>query len=258
MIKNLLEIWKRRELLYNLVIKDLKIKYKGSILGFAWSVFTPVITMLVMVVIFSKFMRFEYPNYPVFVLSGIIVWNLLSASLSGSAVVLSGNANLITKIYFPREIFPLSVVFSKVVDFFIALVILFIFIIFYKIQISIFILLLPVIFIVHLLFIIGISMLISCLNLFYRDVKHMLDFILFVWFYATPVFYPISLIPEKYLKFYLLNPMVSILAVYRDILIDGKMPDIRFLVISFILSMAVFWISYVIFKHYENRFAEEV
>jgi len=252
-VRRLLE---HKELIRNLVIRDLKVRYKRSILGVFWALLEPLVLMILFTVVFSLLLRIRIENYPVFVLCGILPWSFFSTALSYSTTSIAENANLIKKIYFPREIIPLAVIISRLVNFLLSLGLFFIFLLAFKIRLSYSLAYLPLILAVQLIFILGLSLFFSSLNTFYHDVGFILQFILFGWFYITPIFYPVSMIPQKFLPFYLLNPMATIVYSYRNVLFRGIPPDFTYLLISFFISIFCFLVGVHIFRRLEFRFAE--
>jgi ABC-2 type transport system permease protein len=250
------EIFEYKELIKNLVVRDLKVRYKKSILGIFWALLEPLILMGLFTVVFSILLRIRIEKYPAFVLCGILPWILFSTSLSCSADAIVENASLVKKIYFPREIIPLAVIISRSVNFLLSLSLLLIFIVAFKIRLTYSLLYLPLIIIVQLSFILGLCLFFSSLNTFYRDVGFILQFILFGWFYITPIFYPISMVPEKYLSLYMLNPMATIVHSYRNILFSGIPPDFKHLLITLVICIISLIIGAYTFRRMEFRFAE--
>ena len=253
LIKNIFEY---KELIRNLVVRDLKVRYKRSILGIFWALLEPLLLMILFSVVFSVLLRFRIENYPVFLLCGILPWSFFSTSLSNSAGCIASNATLIKKIYFSREILPLTAVISRLVNFLISLCLLFIFLIAFQIHLTYYLVYLPLILAVQLIFVLGLSLFFSSLNTFYHDVGFILQFIIFGWFYLTPIFYPITMIPERYLSIYMLNPMATIVHSYRNILFYGLPPDFSYLSIAFVISILCFLMGIYVFRRLEFRFAE--
>jgi lipopolysaccharide transport system permease protein len=250
------EIFAYKELIKNLVVRDLKVRYKRSILGIFWALLEPLLLMLLFTAVFSLVLRIQVEKYPVFVLSGILPWTFFSTSLSYSAGSIAENASLIKKIYFPREIIPLTVIISRLVNFLLSLGLLFIFLIAFKIKFTYSLAYLPLVLIIQLIFIVGLSLFFSSLNTFYHDVSFILQFILFGWFYITPIFYPVTMVPAKYLFLYMLNPMATIVHSYRNILLSGIPPDFNHLLIAFLISILCLIIGTYTFRRMEFRFAE--
>ena len=250
------EFLQYKELIKNLVIRDLKVRYKKSFLGILWALLEPLLLMILFSVVFSILLRIRIENYPVFLLCGILPWSFFSTSLSLSAGSIAGKGTLIKKIYFPREIIPLTAVISRLVNFLISLCLLFVFLIVFQIKFTYYLAYIPLILGVQLIFILGLSLFFSSLNTFYHDVGFIMQFILFGWFYLTPIFYPITMVPEEYLSLYLLNPMATIVHSYRSIIFYGIPPDPFYLSIVFLISIFCFFIGIYVFRRLESRFAE--
>ena len=250
------EIFAYKELIKNLVVRDLKVRYKRSILGVFWALLEPLLLMLLFTAVFSMLLRIQVEKYPVFVLIGILPWTFFSTSLSYSVGSITENAPLIKKIYFPREIIPLTIIISRLVNFLLSMGLLVIFLLAFKIRLSYSLLYFPLVLIIQLFFILGLALFFSSLNTFYHDVNFILQFILFGWFYITPIFYPVTMVPIKYISLYMLNPMAIIVTSYRDILFNGLPPDFKYLLIAFVISIFCFMIGAFTFRKIEFRFAE--
>lgn len=252
-IKNIFEY---KELIKNLVVRDLKVRYKRSILGVFWALLEPLLLMILFTVVFSILLRIHIEKYPVFVLCGILPWSFFSTALNYSTGSIAGNATLIKKIFFPREIIPITVIFSRLVNFLISLSLLFIFMIAFKTKFTYCLFYLPLIVGIQLLLILGLALFFSSLNSFYHDVGFILQFILFGLFYITPIFYPVTMVPERYFSLYMLNPMATIVHSYRNILFYGIAPDFNYLMISVVVSTFCLITGYYVFRRLEFRFAE--
>jgi len=257
------------ELIYHLVVRELKARYKNSILGFFWSLLNPLAMMLVFMVVFGIFMpNNNLDRYPIFLLCGLLPWNCFQTSLMSSIGSIIGNANLVQKAYFPREVLPIAAVFAQVVNFLLALIVLFSLLILFPTKFSLWLLLLPFVIFMQTCFALGLSLILATLNVFYRDTMMIIDVILLAWFFLTPIFYPLDLIPASaelwgmdlniHRLMYILNPMASIINTYRDLLYWGYRTDIDFLMRTFMTSMAVLIFGYWIFIRYSGRFGEEI
>lgn len=242
-----------RDLLFELIKKDLKVKYKRSILGVFWSILNPLLMMVVMSIVFSYLFRFEIKNYPVYILSGIIFWNFFSTSTNLSSFSLISNASLLKKVYFPRAILVISVVLSQFINLLYALIpLVFIMIIFKTpVNLSIIFIIFPLLFL--LLFTIGISLILSILSAYFTDIGYIYQIILLAWMYLTPIFYPASIVPDKYKIFLLINPIYHILTNIREIIYYGTLPTMNSLFISLILSLFFFIFGLWFFKMNENK-----
>ena len=256
-IKN---IYNNKELLYQLTLKQIKSRYKQSVLGISWAIIKPLGMMIVFTVIFSKFIKIPSDGipYPVFSYCALLPWTFFSTSLSTGINSMVQNTSLIQQIYFPRIIFPLSAVLSSFVDFAIASLIFIALLIFYKVQITIYVFLLIPILMLQIMFTIPLCILGSALNVFYRDIGQGLVFITQLWMYACPIVYPISVVPEKHRMLYALNPMVGIIDSYRKVIIQGIAPNWDYLLISFVVTFLVFIGCYTIFKRLEMKLADVI
>lgn len=267
MIDRIVELYQYRELIKNLVVRDLKVRYKNSVLGVLWSLLNPLLMTLVFTVVFTLMIPSDIPNYPVFFMCGFLPWSYLNAALMGGANSIVVNAHLIKKVYFPREILPLSGVLASLVNFLLALVVLFAMLLVFNIKLTPAILMLPLIILAQTMFILGLVFFLSTVNVFYRDTQHILEVVMQAWFFLTPVFYPITLLPESsqilgmtvniQLWARRLNPMASLVASYRDVLYHGVPTGPDFFLRTFATCLIVFVIGYLVFCRYSRRFGEE-
>ena len=258
MIKKIKEIYLFRELIINFVVRDLKVRYHGSILGIFWSFLNPLLNMLILAVVLSFVFKAGIKNFPVFLLIGIIVWQFHAASLIQSARSIIDNGGLIKKIYLPKEIFPLSVILANLYQLTFSIIILIVFIIFFKIQITISFLLLPYFLLLQVVFIFGISLIISSVGVFFRDIPILMESLIPLWYFASPVMYPSNFVPERYYKIYMLNPMASFLEGYRNILLSGKIPSVEIFIVTFMFPIISLVVGFEIFSRLQKSFADEV
>ncbi|OGO40565.1 MAG: hypothetical protein A2Z04_03725 [Chloroflexi bacterium RBG_16_57_9] len=273
--ERLREVITYRELTRNLVIRDLKARYKNSALGFLWSLGNPLLMMLVFTVVFTVMMpNNNIQKFPIFALCALLPWNWFSTSILGSIQSIVGNANLVKKVYFPREILPLSVVLSNLVNFLLALVVLFGMLVLFKVPFTVWATLLPVIILIQFMFTLGLGFFFSTLNVFYRDTSVIMDVFLLAWFFLTPIFYPIDILPTQRVVFGLnldihrlvrwVNPMASVIDAYRTILYgspDGSPPGppaFDFLSRTLMTALIVLVVGYLVFARYSPVFGEEV
>lgn len=267
--KRLQELWEYKDLIRNLVVRDLKVRYKNSILGVAWSLVNPLLMMVVYTIFFQLMAgTSSLSNYPVFILCALLPWNFFSTSVLQTTESIISAAPLIKKVYFPREVLPISIVLSNLVNFAIALPVFFLLALIMNHPISHYAMLLPLIVLVQISFILGITFITSTINVFYRDTRHILDVLILAWFFLTPIVYPITTVREQAtvmgitfnLRVWLrrLNPMASIIASYRDILYWGTPSGLDFLLRTALTSLIILIIGYLIFLHYSTRFSEEV
>jgi lipopolysaccharide transport system permease protein len=264
-----LEVAKYRGLLGMLAWRDIRVRYKQSLLGFAWAFLMPLIQALVLYAIFAWGpMRIDPDSikgmpYFLFVLSGVIPWGLFQGSVASSLECLTRNSRLVTKIYFPREVFPLANVAGSLVDFSIACLMIVPFYVYYTVKSMVepgpMLLLLPLVLLIQVLFITGLSLALSMLNLFFRDVKYVMTFVLQLWFFATNVVYPIRFQSRPELRWVAgLNPMIPLLDAYRDILKGVPIENVSGLVMSAVIAVAVFVFGWWAFHRAEFKFAEYV
>jgi lipopolysaccharide transport system permease protein len=229
-------------------------------LGGVWAIIQPLTTVLLFTVIFTKFIPIETGDIPyvVFSYSAMVPWLLFSTSITDMVDSLVVNMNLVTKIYFPREVLPLAAMLARLVDFGIAYALLIIIMMIYQIRVfSIMWLFLPLIILVELALTLGVGLIGSAMNVFYRDIKHIVTLGLQLVFYATPIIYPMDLVPAQYRFLYYLNPMAGIIRAYRTVLLENSYPDIS-LVVSAGISILILLIGYVFFKWVEPQFADVV
>jgi ABC-type polysaccharide/polyol phosphate export permease len=264
------EMWAYRELTRNLVVRDVKVRYKNSVLGIFWSLLNPLLMTLVFTVVFTVMApdRKDTPYFPVFVLCALLPWNFFSASVIGTTSSIVSNANLVNKVYFPREILPLSTVLAELINFCLALVVLFGMILAFGIRLTPWALLLPLVSLIQVIFTLGIGLILATLNVFYRDTQQIMNVLMLAWFFVTPIIYPVSILPHNYQLWgmtidvwrwaHILNPMTSLVATYRVILYDGAPPAYDFLLRTTVTALAFLFVGIFIFRRYSRRFAEEV
>jgi lipopolysaccharide transport system permease protein len=264
------DMWRYRGLIRNLVTRDVKVRYKNSVLGVLWSLLNPLLMMLVFTVVFTVMTPAggSIRNFPVFVLCALLPWNFFSASLIGATGSIVGSANLINKVNFPREILPASIVLAELVNLCLALIVLFAMIFVFGISLTPWALLLPVVMLIQVTFTLGISFLLATLNVFYRDTQQIMSVVMLAWFFVTPIFYPVSILPRDYHIWgltidvwrwtHILNPMTSLIATYRVILYDGAPPAYDFLLRTAVTALVCLAIGLYLIRRLSWRFAEEV
>nr|HMT22443.1 ABC transporter permease [Promineifilum sp.] len=192
------ELRQYRYLLRNLVVRDLKARYKNSVLGILWSILNPLFLMVVFTILFSVLANNQIRDYPIFVLTGLIPWNFFSGSLMSGTISITGNSGLVKKVYFPRELLPASALLSNLVNFLFAFLVLIVFLYIFGIGLTIHALWVPAILLTQLIFTLGLCLLLGSLTVFYRDVLMILEVVMLAWFFLTPVFYPITYLPTSY------------------------------------------------------------
>jgi len=258
MIKRIKGIWQFKYLIYNLVLRDLKVKYKGSTLGFLWSLLNPLLMLVVYTVAFKYVMKFKVENFTVFLFSALMPWTFLSSALSMGSVSITENSNLVKKVYFPREVLPLSVVLVNLFHFFLTFVVLIPALIFFDIYPNFTFLFLLVLIFIQTLFVLGLVLIFSALNVYYRDTRHFLEVMLQLWFWVTPIIWSIDLIPEKFRYLTYLNPFTPFVTAYRDVILRNTMPSLLTVTAVIVLGILVFLLGAAVFQKKQRRFAEEI
>jgi lipopolysaccharide transport system permease protein len=256
----LYELWEYRELLYFLVWRDIKVRYKQTVLGVAWVVLQPLIATLIFTVVFGQLAKVPSGNlpYPLFAFAALLPWNYFAGALNRSGTSLVNNANLITKIYFPRLIIPLAGVINGLVDFGISLSLLVFLMAYYGVVPNAAILLLPVFMLMAVGMALGVSLWLAALGVQYRDVNYLLPFVVQVWMYATPVVYPASLFPERWRPWLGLNPMAGVVEGFRWALTgSGEAPGLMLLVSAAIILLLLVS-GLLFFRKTERTFADVV
>ncbi len=248
------------ELTSELTKREIKQRYKQSILGYAWVILNPFSQMLVMTFVFSTLFRATSVGVPyaIYIYSALLPWTLFSQALSSSTNALVGNAGLLTKIYFPREIFVISTILSKIVDFFLASTVFVALMIWFQIPPTWAMLWLVPIFIIQNIFTYGLSLLAAAFNLFYRDIQYVMNLVILLWFYLTPVIYPVEMFPDQYRWIFQVNPMAVLINAYRQVLLNGAAPNLMSLGIALGASLVLLGLAQWIFKKLEGQFADVV
>jgi ABC-2 type transport system permease protein len=271
-----------RELLMNLVRKELRVKYKNSVLGFVWSMLNPALYLVIFYIVFTEFLGADIPDFSIYLLSGLLAFNLWSASLGGTVASLIGNSNLVTKVYFPREILPLASIGASLMHFFFQFAVLLIALVVFRYDVGPeALLLIPLALVVELVLLVGVGLIVSVLNVYFRDVQHLLELILLAWFWMTPIVYRISFVQGKgstLFKLYMLNPMTTIVLAFQRGIYGARLDKggMQILVADAAGGHAPLWwyvrnvgivglgalvlvgIAWAIFRRLESRLAEEL
>ena len=251
---------KYSDLIKQLTLREIKSRYKQSFLGYAWVILNPFFQMLVMTFVFSYIMRIPSLNlpYPIFLYVALLPWTLFANSLSSAVNSLVSNSSLLKKIYFPREIFIISTLMAKVVDFLLSIFVLIGFLVYFKIHLTIYVLWVIPIFIIQEFFTYGLSLILAAFNLFYRDIQYLLNLIIMLWMYLTPVIYPVEMVPDRFRFVFKLNPMAVFINAYRQVVLGGASPKFSSLAIGALVSFLTYFIGIRIFKKLEGLFADVV
>jgi lipopolysaccharide transport system permease protein len=258
---NLRDLWKYRELIYFLVWRDIKVRYKQAVLGVAWAILQPILTMIIFSVIFGKFGKLPTDNqipYPLFTLAALLPWQLFANALQRAGTSLVGSANLITKIYFPRLVIPISAVVGGLIDFAISLVILIGMMIFYKVPFTWNVLWIIPFLLLTLITALAVGLWLSALNVRYRDVQQMIPFLIQAWMFASPVAYSARIITDRtWQLIYGLNPLAGIIQGFRWSLLGGTPPG-ELMWISSTVMVLLFISGLYYFRRMEKTFADTV
>lgn len=256
---DLKELWAYRELLFVLTMRDIKVRYKQTVLGFAWAIIQPVMMMIVFSIFFGTLAKMPsegYP-YPIFVYVGLLPWTFFANSITTSATSLVGSSNLISKVYFPRLIIPLSSVGSGLLDFAIASAILLVMMAYYGVGLSLHAFMLPLLVCGVVLTALGVGSLLAALNVAYRDFRYVVPFLVQFWMFATPVVYPASLVPQEWRWLLFLNPMAGIIEGFRSAFLDRPIDGLGIL-ISLGIAAGLFLSGIAYFEQVERRFADVI
>jgi lipopolysaccharide transport system permease protein len=253
------EVWESRDLLFYLVGRDLKVRFQQTFIGVLWIALQPIIQVMIFYFVLGILVKVPTDNipYPIFFLTGYVVWQLFNQIVMSSGFSLTSNIGVITKSYFPRLVLPLSSTISSLIDFFVTFVIVLILMGINSYPITIRFLLLPVLVFLTMLFSSGVGLLFGALMVSYRDVKNLLGFIMMIWMYITPVMYPTSLIPQQYRILFSINPLTSLVDSFRWVFLGtGQLPPTSHFLISFGVAVVLWFIGAVYFRNMENKIAD--
>lgn len=253
------ELYRYREMIFSLVRRDLKGRYKGSALGFLWTFLNPLLQLLIYTFVFSIVMRNDVKDYYLFLFVALVPWIFFSSCVAGGASCIWSQKEMVKKIYFPREVLPISFVLSQFVNMCLCFLVIFGVLIFSGRGIDLIaILYLPVVLVVEFLLALGITMITSACTVYFRDLEYILSIITMGWQFLTPVMYSVEIVPKKIQFIFYTNPMTSIIEAYRDILYIGKIPRLSSLGIAFLIGSFLFLFGTMVFEKLQMRFAEEL
>lgn len=254
------ELWEYRELLYFLLWRDIKVRYKQTVIGAAWAVVQPLMTMIVFTVIFSNFAKMPSDGlpYPIFAYTALLPWNLFANALNRCSGSMVSEAHLITKVYFPRLIVPLSAAVSGIIEFAIAFVVLLGMMVWFDIAPTWGAIALPIFLLLALFTALAVGLWLSALNVRYRDVAYAVPFLIQIWMYASPVVYPVSVVPANWRLLYSLNPMSGVIEGFRWALLGKESPDFAVIAMSAVVVAVLLWGGLAYFKRMERTFADMV
>ncbi|MDI6896842.1 ABC transporter permease [Methanocella conradii] len=252
-----MSLYEYRELIKNLVVSDLKVKYANSILGFAWSLLNPLFMMMVLYFVFSNIFKTQ-ENFVLYILTGLLAWRFFSIGTTSALGSIVGKPSLVTKIYIPREILPLSStlssLISSILEFCVLVPLLFVF----GVGLSPVIILLPILFALFFLIVYGCALILSSLYVYFRDLNQIWDVLMQIGFFACPIMYPITMIPEPYRFYYMLNPITLLIGMFRDVFLNKTVPNAWDFIFVLAVGVVLIFIGNAVFKKLQRRFAEEV
>lgn len=258
MLKVFKNLYNYRELLKTNVKKEIRGKYKNSFLGVLWSFLNPLLQIIVYAIVFQMILKNPKENYAIFICCGLIPWTFFASTISRAAFTMVENGNILKKVYFPREILPISVVTSEAINFLISTIIIIAFVVFGGLGISKYIVFYPLVLIAQYILLIAISLIVSSVSVYVRDLQHLIGVALQLLFYATPIVYAAEAIPENFRWMLQLNPMTYIIDAYRDIFYNQTMIDVMPLIILIGISLVLCVVGYIIFNKLQKGFAEQL
>ncbi|MCE5314989.1 MAG: ABC transporter permease [Armatimonadota bacterium] len=253
-------LWHHRELVYSLTQRDIRSRYKQSVLGILWALLQPLAMTAVFTIVMSYIAKVDTKGipYPIFAYIAMLPWTFFAGGLTSGTECLVGNFNLITKIYFPREVFPISAVLGKLVDLALGAIVLAGLFVICRVHINAWILMTLPILIIETALLLGVTFILSSANLFYRDIRHVLPLLTQVWMYMSPIIYGLDLVPKRFFNLYMLNPMAVLIDATRTAALRGEPPMWNWLGYSAVLSIVVLILGYRMFKKLEPLFAETI
>jgi len=257
-INELIELWRYRDLLQLLIANRIKTRYKRSVLGVVWTLLNPLLNTLVLTIAFSQIFRFNVPNYAIYILSGLLFWNFFSQSTNDAMDTLVWGSSLIKRIYVPRTIFAVSVVGNGLINYLLALIPLGLIMVFMRHPYSLSLVTLPLAILILAMFTLGMGLLVSTVAVFFVDFVYIFNVLLSVWFYLTPIIYPLSIIPSRYLPFIRLNPLLHLLELFHTLIYAAKMPPISLWLFTFMMALITLIAGWLIFTRKVDEFAYRI
>ena len=259
MIIRIVELYNYREMIFSLVKRELRGKYKASFLGFLWSFINPLFQLVVYTIVFSFIMRSGIENFAIFLFVGLIPWNFFSMSVSNGAACVINQQNLVKKIYFPRLVLPISYVTSMFVNMLLTFIVIFAVLIFSRHGINIYaIQFLPLVMIIEYILALGFCMLVSSITVYFRDLEYILGIVNMAWMYLTPILYTTDMIPEELRVIFDLNPMTPVVLAYQQILYYKQPPELETLMHAAVVGLVIFGLGVFVFEKIQRKFVEEL
>jgi ABC-type polysaccharide/polyol phosphate export permease len=260
LLASLGNFWRRRDLLWHMTVRHLRGQYKQSVLGYAWAFVNPLSQMIILSFVFSTIIRVPSGDvpYPLFFFVGLIPWMFFANALASGTDSVVNASSLVTKVYFPREVLPTAAVLTKLVDLAFGLVILGALMVYYGDPPALTAVWFPLLFSIQLVFTIGLTFPLAALNLYFHDVRFLVGVALTLWFYLTPVLYPIDIVPDRYLWVFDINPNSLFINAYRRVILHGEAPELEKVVLGAVIAVGTFVIGYYLFKKMEKGFADSI
>lgn len=257
-VEEVLALTKYRELVRQFVSRSIKTRYKRSVLGVLWTLLNPLLTMVVLTIIFSQVFRFSVANYPIYVLCGLVVWNFYSNVTNGAMSDMLWSGSLLGRIYVPKSVFAVSAVGTGLVNLLLSLIPVFIIALILGIRITPAILVMPLAILILAIFSLGVGLLLSTAAVFFADMEPVYNVLLTIWFYATPIIYPADVIPEQFQWIIRLNPLTYMLAIFRDPLYSGTVPELSYWLIAAGFAITALIIGGYVFTSRSNEYAYRI
>lgn len=257
-MNSLKELYAYREMIFSLVRKDLRTRYKGSVLGFLWTFINPLLQLVVYTIVFSTIMRVNVDKFYIYLFVALVPWIFFTSSIQGGATSILSGADLIKKIYFPRLVLPIAVTSAAFMNMVFSMLVVFVALVISGIGISWHIVYLPVIMILEYFFALGMAFIFSALNVYFRDLEHILGIVTMAWFYLTPIVYTVDMVPEQFLGWFYVNPMTHIMDAYRAILYYHQVPEFNTLGSIVVFSVGCIVVGYGLFQKLQRHFVEEL
>ncbi len=251
-------LYNYREFLKTSIKKEFRGKYKKSFLGVLWSFLNPLFQLLIYALVFPFILKNNVENYTVFLIVALFPWNFFNLSIIQSAACIVTNGGIIKKVYFPREILPIATSTSNLINFLISSILVFLALFISGIGLTKAVVVLPLIILIQYILQLGLSFILSAITVYVRDVEYLINVLMMLAFYLSPIVYSADMIPSKYLPLFKLNPMFHIIKYYRDILYYGKIPEMGSVLLLLLVCIIILVVGYLIFRKLEKRFAEEL
>lgn len=252
------EVYQYRQMLKSLIMTDLRTRYKGSFLGFLWTFVNPLLSLAVYTVVFSTIMRIDLENYSIYLFVGILPWIYFSTSVQNGAGVVIRQNGLVKKVYFPRILLPLSTVGAALMNYLFSLLIMIPAVYYFGYDLQTSVAYFPLVLLIQTIFTLGLTIFVACLNVYFRDLEHIIGILMMAWFYFTPIVYPAKMVPEQYLNFFSLNPLMTIVESYQQIFYYRLAPDMNALTVVGALGLVILAISLIVYEKLQRGFAEEL